>query len=105
MRITHRDATGTVIEIERARVPDRAAADDVAPELLGAGAIIDPTDAQVRAIEAVATLLAAAQFTLFGTGTATASAALYAAQQPGRVRELVCVSPAFPIVRHRRSDP
>ena len=56
-------------------------------------------EAQARAIEAVATHLAAAQFTLIGSGTATASAALYATQQPGRVRELVCVFPAFPIVR------
>ncbi len=56
-------------------------------------------EAQVRAIEAVAAHIAAAQFTLIGTGTATASAALYGAEQPGRVRELVCVFPAFSIVR------
>jgi len=56
-------------------------------------------ETQARAIEAVATHLAAAQFTLIGSGTATASAALYAAQQPGRVRGLVCLFPAFPIVR------
>ena len=56
-------------------------------------------DAQARAIDAVATRMAAAQFTLFGTGSGTASAALYAAQQPGRVRELVCAFPTFPIVR------
>jgi pimeloyl-ACP methyl ester carboxylesterase len=56
-------------------------------------------EAQVRAIEAVATHVAASQFTLIGTGTATAGAALYAVQQPGRVRELVCVFPAFRVVR------
>jgi class 3 adenylate cyclase len=56
-------------------------------------------ETQARAIEAVATHLATAQFTLIGSGTATASAALYAAQQPGRVRGLVCLWPAFPIVR------
>jgi class 3 adenylate cyclase len=56
-------------------------------------------EAQARAIDAVATHMAATQFILIGTGTGTASAALYAAQQPGRVRELVCVFPAFPIVR------
>ncbi|MEX2157865.1 MAG: adenylate/guanylate cyclase domain-containing protein [Dehalococcoidia bacterium] len=56
-------------------------------------------EAQVRAIEAVAAHLAGAQFTLIGTATATASAAFYAAQQPGRVRELICMFPAFPIVR------
>ncbi len=55
--------------------------------------------AQVRAIEAVAAHLTADQFTLIGTASASASAALYAAQQPGRVRQLVCVFPAFPIVR------
>ncbi len=55
--------------------------------------------AQVRAIEAVAAHIAESQFTLIGTATATASAALYAAQQPGRVRELICVFPAFPVVR------
>jgi len=56
-------------------------------------------EAQAVAIDAVATRLAAAQFTLIGTGTGTASAALYAAQQPGRVRELVCLFPALRIVR------
>src|SRR4029078_7391232 len=56
-------------------------------------------DTQARAIEAVATHLAPAQFTLIGSGTATASAALYAAQHPGRSRGLVCLWPAFPIVR------
>jgi transglutaminase-like putative cysteine protease len=53
VRIARRDAAGAVIEIERVRVPARAAADDViAPELVGAGAIIDPSDPQVRAIAA-----------------------------------------------------
>jgi class 3 adenylate cyclase len=56
-------------------------------------------EAQVRAIEAVATRLAAAQFTLIGTATATTSAALYAAQQLGRVRDFVCLNPWLPIVR------
>ena len=60
-------------------------------------------ETQARAIEAVATRLAAAQFTLIGSGTATASAALYAAQQPGRIRGLVCLFPAFPIVRRTGS--
>jgi transglutaminase-like putative cysteine protease len=51
VRITQRDAAGAVIEIERVRVPARPTAEDaIAPELLGAGAIIDPTDPQVRAI-------------------------------------------------------
>jgi transglutaminase-like putative cysteine protease len=51
VRIMQRDAAGAVIEIERVHVPARAAAAaDIAPELLGAGAIIDPTDSQVRAI-------------------------------------------------------
>jgi len=56
-------------------------------------------DAQVRAIEAVAAHLAASPFTVVAGGTASASAALYATRQPGRVRQLVCIHPAFPIVR------
>jgi class 3 adenylate cyclase len=56
-------------------------------------------EAQARAIEAVATHLPAVQFTLIGTGTASASATLFATHQPGRVRELVCVFPALRIVR------
>jgi class 3 adenylate cyclase len=58
-------------------------------------------ETQVRAIEAVATHLPAAQFTLIGSGTATPSAALYAAQHPARVRGLVCLFPALPIVRRK----
>ena len=60
-------------------------------------------EAQARAIEAVATHLAADQFTLIGTGTASASAALFATQQPGCIRELVCVFPAPRIVRRTGS--
>ncbi len=56
-------------------------------------------EAQARTIEAVATRMAADQFTLIGTGTGTAGAALYAAQQPGRVRGLVCGFPTFPVAR------
>ncbi len=56
-------------------------------------------EAQVRAIEAVAMHVVGDQFTLIGTGTSSAAAAVYAAQLPGRVRGLVCVFPAFPIVR------
>jgi class 3 adenylate cyclase len=55
-------------------------------------------DAQVRAIDAVASQIAGPQFTLVGSATATASAALYAAEQPGCVRGLICLFPAFPIV-------
>ena len=55
-------------------------------------------EAQARAIEAVATDLAAVQFTLIGTGTASAGAALFATQRPGRVRQLVCVFPVPRIV-------
>ncbi len=56
-------------------------------------------DAQARAIDAVATRMAADRFTLIGTASATAGAALYAAQQPGRVRGLICVFPTLPVVR------
>jgi class 3 adenylate cyclase len=56
-------------------------------------------EAQVRAIEAVATHLPASKFTLVGTGTGTACAALYATRHPDRVRDLVCLYPTFTIVR------
>jgi class 3 adenylate cyclase len=56
-------------------------------------------EAQARAIDAVAKRMADAEFILIGTGTGTAGAALYAAQQPGRVRRLVCGFPTFPVVR------
>jgi class 3 adenylate cyclase len=51
-------------------------------------------DAQVRAIEAVASRLADDRFTLVATTTSTASAALYAARHPDRVRALACLHPA-----------
>jgi class 3 adenylate cyclase len=50
-------------------------------------------DAQVRAIEAVAAHLAGDPFTLVGWSSGSASAALYAARHPGRVRELACAFP------------
>jgi class 3 adenylate cyclase/pimeloyl-ACP methyl ester carboxylesterase len=56
-------------------------------------------EAQVRTIEAVVAHLSAPQFTLIGSATGTASAALYAVRHPDRVRRLACLFPAFPIVR------
>ena len=49
-RIVRRDAGGAVIEIDRVAVPASGAPGSVGPEFLGASAIIDPTDPQVRAI-------------------------------------------------------
>jgi class 3 adenylate cyclase/pimeloyl-ACP methyl ester carboxylesterase len=54
--------------------------------------------AQVREIEAVAARLADDPFTLIGNGTGSASAALYAARHPDRVRSLVCLVPALPMI-------
>jgi len=57
--------------------------------------------AQVRAIEAVAAQLPDEQFTLVGFGAGSASAALYAARHPERVRELVCLFPTPSVVSER----
>jgi len=55
-RVTERDASGTVIEIDRAEVPASGAVDaPVGPEYLAASAIIDPTEPAVRAIAAEVT--------------------------------------------------
>jgi class 3 adenylate cyclase len=54
-------------------------------------------DAQVRAIESVASRLADDRVTLVGATTGSAGAALYAARHPDRVRALACVYPAPPV--------
>ncbi|MDP9237450.1 MAG: hypothetical protein M3P30_08660 [Chloroflexota bacterium] len=51
-------------------------------------------DAQLRAIEAIAARLADDPFTLVGSTTGSASAALYATRHGGRVKELARVYPA-----------